>query len=155
MRFHAFICQVLKIGWIPYNISANKTIRYPKMQSQYKIAVIDENNEIVKIYPQSEYNALIIEQYKGQPQSLNDLTIEQANQTTVDTLNAMTQSFENTTQQAKIQNEQAIAQINQSINHGVTQTNSVLYSVATLFIVLTLVFVFVKVLIGGKDKNSK
>lgn len=128
---------------------------------KYEVAVL-EDGKIVKIYPQAQYNKYVIDNYSQNSHAFTEAStdigttnIEQANQATIDTLNAMTQSFENTAQQAKIQNEQAIAQINQSINHDVTQTNSMLYNVATLFVVLTLVFVFVKVLMGGKDKNGK
>lgn len=75
MRFHAFICQVLKKGWIPYNVSANKITRYPKMQSQYKIAVIDENNEIIKIYTKKEYDEFIIKGYKKHQPVVESLSI--------------------------------------------------------------------------------
>lgn len=75
MRFHAFICQVLKKGWIPYNVSANKITRYPKMQSQYKIAVIDENNEIIKIYTKKEYDEFIIKSYKKHQPVVESLSI--------------------------------------------------------------------------------
>lgn len=129
-------------------------------QSTYEVAVI-KDGKIIKIYPQAEYNKYIIDSYNKNPAmganaGIGDVApIEQANQATIDTLNAMTQSFENTAKQAKIQNEQAIAQVNQSLNHGTTQTNSMFYNVATLFIVLTLVFVFTKVLMGSKNKDSQ
>lgn len=127
---------------------------------KYEVAVI-ENGKIIKIYPQAEYNKYIIDGYNKNPAMGanagigNVAPIEQANQATIDTLNAMTQSFENTAKQAKIQNEQAIAQVNQTMHGGISNITSMFYNVAILFIVLTLVIVFTKVLMGGKKKNSK
>lgn len=127
---------------------------------KYEVAVI-ENGKIIKIYPQAEYNKYIIDSYNKNPAMGanagigNVAPIEQANQATIDTLNAMTQSFENTAKQAKIQNEQAIAQVNQTMHGGISNITSMFYNVAILFIVLTLVIVFTKVLMGGKKKNSK
>lgn len=45
------------------------------MQSQYKIAVIDENNEIIKIYTKKEYDSFILKSYERQQLTVSSIPI--------------------------------------------------------------------------------